>query len=160
VKDLSSAGEFNEVLLAMAAHDPRQPLQVILSAFAWFERHRPMGREQQYVELRELAARRLREQLDHLAHAVRLHHRKRGALLSPVKLAPLLDALHQENADLARERGLTVRICQTRTVIMSDATLLHSILCNLIRNGIKYTPRAVESRGMSRQCAECAHRSS
>jgi K+-sensing histidine kinase KdpD len=43
---------------------------------------------------------------------------------------------------------------------MSDATLLHSILCNLIRNGIKYTPRAVESRGMSRQCAECAHRSS
>jgi hypothetical protein len=44
----------------MAAHDLRQPLQVILSAFAWLERHRPMGREQQYVELRELAARWLR----------------------------------------------------------------------------------------------------
>jgi hypothetical protein len=100
-----------------------------------------MGREQQYLELGELAARRLREQLDHLADAVRLHHRKRGALLSPVKFAPLLDALHQENADLARERGLTVRICPTRTVIMSDATLLHSILYNLIRNAIKYTPK-------------------
>jgi two-component system, OmpR family, phosphate regulon sensor histidine kinase PhoR len=100
-----------------------------------------MGREQQYVELGELAARRLREQLDHLADAVRLHDRKRGALLSPVKLAPFLDALHQENADLAREKGLTVRISPTRTVIMSDATLLHSILCNLIRNAIKYTPK-------------------
>jgi signal transduction histidine kinase len=100
-----------------------------------------MGREQQYVELGELAARRLREQLDHLADAVRLHHRKRGALLSPVKLAPLLDALHQENADLVRERGLTVRICPTRTVIMSDPTLLHRILCNLIRNAIKHTPK-------------------
>jgi hypothetical protein len=32
-----------------------------------------MGREQQYVELGELAARRLREQLDHFADAVRLH---------------------------------------------------------------------------------------
>jgi hypothetical protein len=49
-----------------------------------------MGREQQYVELGELAARRLREQLDHLADAVRLHDRKRGALLSPVKPASVL----------------------------------------------------------------------
>jgi signal transduction histidine kinase len=70
----------------MAAHDLRQPLQVILSAFAWLERHRPMGREQQYVELGELAARRLREQLDHLADVVRLHNRKRGALFRPSSL--------------------------------------------------------------------------
>jgi len=118
-QDLSSAGEFNEVLLAMAAHDLRQPLQVILSAFAWLERYRPMGREQQYVELGELAARRLREQLDHLADAVRLHHRKRGALLSPVKLAPLLDALHHENADLARERGRTRSNIRPRAVEFS-----------------------------------------
>jgi two-component system, OmpR family, phosphate regulon sensor histidine kinase PhoR len=104
-QDLSSASEFNEVLLAMAAHDLRQPLQVILSAFAWLERHHPGERERRYVEVGQLAARRLREQLDHLANAVRLHQRRRGALLSPVKLAPLLDALHRENADLARERG-------------------------------------------------------
>jgi two-component system, OmpR family, phosphate regulon sensor histidine kinase PhoR len=110
-QNLPSAGEFNEVLLAMAAHDLRQPLQVILSAFAWLERHHPG--ERRYVEVGQLAARRLREQLDHLAYAVRLHHRRRSALLSPVKLAPLLDALHQENADLARERGLTIRICPT-----------------------------------------------
>jgi two-component system, OmpR family, phosphate regulon sensor histidine kinase PhoR len=140
-QNLPSAGEFNEVLLAMAAHDLRQPLQVILSAFAWLERHHPGERERRYVEVGQLAARRLREQLDHLANAVRLNHRRRGALLSPVKLAPLLDALQQENADLVRERGLTIRICPTRTVIMSDATLLHSMLYNLIRNAIKYTPK-------------------
>ena len=82
-QDLSSAGEFClqwrlMTCDAVASHS---------RAFAWLERHRPMGREQQYVELGELAARRLREQLDHLADAVRLHDRKRGALLSPVKLA-------------------------------------------------------------------------
>jgi hypothetical protein len=55
-QDLSSAGEFSEVLLAMAAPDLRQPLQVILSAFAWLERHHPGERERRYVEVGELAA--------------------------------------------------------------------------------------------------------
>jgi two-component system phosphate regulon sensor histidine kinase PhoR len=137
--DLCSAGEFSEVLLAMAAHDLRQPLQLILSAFTWLERHNPAGRERQYFELGELAAHRLGEQLDHLVDAVRLHGRKRGVLLSPVELSPLLDGLGQESADRAQQSGLTVRICPTRAVVMSDATLLRSILGNLFRNAIKYT---------------------
>jgi two-component system phosphate regulon sensor histidine kinase PhoR len=139
--DLCSAGEFSEVLLAIAAHDLRQPLQLILSAFTWLERHNPAGRERQYVELGELAARRLSEQLDHLVDAVRLHERTRGVLLSPVELSPLLDGLGQESADRAQQSGLTFRICPTRAVVMSDATFLRSILSNLFRNAIKYTPK-------------------
>jgi hypothetical protein len=97
-----------------------------------------MGQEQQYVELGELAARRLREQLDHLADAVRLHHRS-AARFRPSKLAPLLDALHQENADLAREGPNGSHLSDLHSYY-ERPNLLHSILY-LIRNASNIRPR-------------------
>jgi signal transduction histidine kinase len=139
--DLQGASEFNAVLLAMAAHDLRQPLQLILGAFSWLRQQCSTSREHEYIERGELAICRLTEQLDHLVDALRLHERSTSIALSPVELAPLLDGLCRENVELGRQSGLTVRIYPTRAAVMSDAILLDGILCNLVRNAIKYTQR-------------------
>jgi two-component system, OmpR family, phosphate regulon sensor histidine kinase PhoR len=97
-QDKQGASEFNAVLLAMAAHDLRQPLQLIHGAFSWLDRHNRGGREQEYIERGELATRRPTEQLDHLVDALRLHEQRTSIL--PVELGPLLDALRGENSEL------------------------------------------------------------
>ena len=127
------------MLLAMAAHDLRQPLQLILGAFSRLGQKSSTGREHEYIERGEWAIRRLTEQLDHLVDALRLHERRTSIALSPVELAPLLDAVCRENAELAQQSSLTVRVCPTRMAVMSDAVLLDGILGNLVRNAVKYT---------------------
>jgi signal transduction histidine kinase len=134
---LQGPSDFNAVLLAMAAHDLRQPLQLILGAF--YRLRQQLGPECEYIERGELSIRRLTEQLDHLVDALRLHERRTSIALSPVGLAPLLDALCRENAELVQQNGVTVRVCPTRMAVLSDAVLLEGILRNLFRNAIKYT---------------------
>jgi signal transduction histidine kinase len=136
--DLKKASEFNAVLLAMAAHDLRQPMQLILGAFSRLGGECPTGREHEYIRLGELAIRRLTEQLDHLVDALRMHERRTIAL-APVVLAPLLAAQCREHAEFAQQGGVTLRVCPTRMAVMSDAVLLDGILRNLVRNAIKYT---------------------
>jgi len=137
--DLQGASDFNAVLLAMAAHDLRQPLQLIVSAFSWLGQHDFAGRDQEYVERGKLAIRRLTEQLDHLVDAMRLHERRSNVELSPVELGPLLEALSREHAEPAQQSGLTFRVRPTRVAVMTDAILLDGALRNLVRNAIKYT---------------------
>jgi two-component system phosphate regulon sensor histidine kinase PhoR len=136
---LQGASEFNAVLLPMAAHDLRQPLQLIVGAFSRLGQHHFAGRDQEYIERGKLAARRLTEHLDHLVDALRLHERRSNIELSPVALGPLLDALSREHAELAQQSGLTLRVCPTRAAVMTDATLLDGALRNPVRNAIKYT---------------------
>jgi hypothetical protein len=66
-----------------------------------------------------LAIRRLTEQLDHLVDALRLHERRASITLAPVEIAPLLEALGRENAELAHQSGLTFRVCPARLAVMA-----------------------------------------
>jgi len=138
-QDFQRASEFNAVLLAMAGHDLRQPLQVILDTFFLLGKSYRAGREREYIKRGELAIHRLTDQLDCLVDALRLHQRGMSIALSPVELAPLLDGLRWESAELAQQSDLTLRVCPTSAAVMSEAVLLGGILRNLVRNAIKYT---------------------
>jgi two-component system phosphate regulon sensor histidine kinase PhoR len=133
-------GEFNAVLLAMAGHDLRQPLQAILSAFSLLARYHPGGRERQYIEGGELAVAQLTGQLDRLVEALRMNERSLGVELGPVALQPLLTRLCRDHALLAAQKALDLRLCRTRATVMSNATLLETMLRNLLSNAVKHTP--------------------
>lgn len=138
--DLERPGDFNALLLAMAGHDLRQPLQVILNVYERLAGHHTEGREREYIERGELAVAQLTKQLDHLVTALRLHERAGGGERFPVQLGPLLAALCKENSDLAAEKAIDLCAMPTRAVVASDAVLLEGILRNLIHNALKYTP--------------------
>jgi signal transduction histidine kinase len=57
-----------------------------------------------------------------------------------VDVQALFDALGQENQDGAEQAGIELRIAPTSAAVVSDAIILKSILRNLVRNALKYTP--------------------
>jgi two-component system phosphate regulon sensor histidine kinase PhoR len=137
---LQRATDFQAVLLAMAGHDLRQPLQIIQSA------HDRLGIgirtkfKQEMLELGQHAIDRLTGQLDQLLGALRLYeHSREAAKLSPVQLEPLFRQACSENDESARRKGIDITVCPTRASVMSNALLLNGILRNLIGNAIKYT---------------------
>jgi len=137
--ELEQANDFYGVLLAMAGHDLRQPLQIIMSAHQRLAGlpHTAFG----YECLRRggFAISRLSEQLDLLIEALRLHEHSTSLQSAPVALAPILFRLRTDHDDLAIHKGITFRVRPTRIAVMSDAVLLEGVLRNLIRNAIKYT---------------------
>lgn len=137
--ELQLANDFHGVLLAMAGHDLRQPLQTIMTAYEWLGQRLGSSSEQEYMRRGSLAIMRLSGQLDLLIEALRLHEHSPNTQAAPVALAPIFTRLCYDHEDLANRKGLTLRAYPTRFAVMSDAVLLEGILRNLIRNALEYT---------------------
>jgi two-component system phosphate regulon sensor histidine kinase PhoR len=138
-RDLQRWAEFQSVLLAMAGHDLRQPLQVILSGYAFLSRNPRDDRERLCIERGKLAIAQLTDQFNHLIDALHLHER---ADMSPavMRLQPVLASLCNDHAEMAAQKGLELALSPTNASVVSDPVLLEGILRNLVRNALKYTP--------------------
>jgi light-regulated signal transduction histidine kinase (bacteriophytochrome) len=71
--DLLRTDDFYETVLAMASHDLRQPLQLIISAQELLARRLTASPEREHLERSERASAQLAEQLDLLVDALHLH---------------------------------------------------------------------------------------
>jgi two-component system, OmpR family, phosphate regulon sensor histidine kinase PhoR len=131
--------EFESVLLAIAGHDLRQPLQVIQGAHDFLGLGIRTETELRLLRSGQGAIDRLRDQLDQLLAALRLREHAEGVKLSPVPVGPLFRQACRENEILALRKGVSLRIVETTATIHSNALLLSTILRNLVSNAIKYT---------------------
>ncbi|WP_080751886.1 sensor histidine kinase [Bradyrhizobium japonicum] len=131
--------DFGTVLLAIAGHDLRQPLQILQSAHERLKNGPRTKSEQRLLEISQAALGQLKGQLDQLVGAVRLHERAKHMQLLPVGLEPLLRQARRESESFAIEKGIEIRMVPSRSLVTSDAFLLGAILRNLISNAIKYT---------------------
>jgi two-component system, OmpR family, phosphate regulon sensor histidine kinase PhoR len=131
--------EFESVLLAIAGHDLRQPLQVIQSAHDFLGLGVRTETELRLLRSGQSAIDRLRDQLDQLLAAMRLREHAEGVKLTPVPVGPLFRQARRENEILALRKGVSLRIVETTATIHSNALLLSTILRNLVSNAIKYT---------------------
>jgi two-component system phosphate regulon sensor histidine kinase PhoR len=139
VFDWQRTSDFQAVLLGMAGHDLRQPLQVIRGTYELLgTRARPKS-EQAWLERGERAVSGLTEQLDRLLGALRLYEYTKTMETSPVALAPLFWRLRNENEDAALQRGVNLRACTTQAHVRSNSVLLGGVLRNLVSNAVKYT---------------------
>jgi len=140
-RDLQHDSDFHAALLAMAGHDLRQPLQVIVSTHAWLSNRLTEPVERARLDRGAQAVMGLIKQLDHLVHALRIHERAGGLDLVPTALESLLQGINREYTDEARSKGVRLRVVQSRIVVISDGMLLHGILGNLVHNALKHTDR-------------------
>jgi two-component system phosphate regulon sensor histidine kinase PhoR len=138
-RELQQKNDFHSVLLAMAGHDLRQPLQTIMSSYDWLARRLTSSSEQEYLLRGRSAISSLTSQLDLLIEALRLHEHLANIEAVPVALAPMFAQLCRDNDEMAKRKGLTLRTQPTSAAVMSDTVLLEGILRNLIRNALKYT---------------------
>ena len=131
--------DFQAVLLAMAGHDLRQPLQIIQSSHDLLGMGVRTKSEQRLLQMSQHAINGLNGLLDELLGAVRLYEHSKEAELSPVALEPLFRQACYENAEGALQKGIDIRVCPTGASVMSNAVLLNGVLRNLVSNAIKYT---------------------
>src|SRR5271163_1266629 len=89
--------EFESVLLAIAGHDLRQPLQVIQGAHEFLGRGVRTASELRLLQFAQRATDRLRDQLDELVAALQLREHAKGVKLTQVKVGPLLEHAIYEN---------------------------------------------------------------
>ena len=131
--------EFESVLLAIAGHDLRQPLQVIQSAHDLLGRGVRTTSELRLLRSGQSAIDRLTDQLDELVAALQLREHDKRVKLTRVRVGPLLRQATYENEVAALAKGVSVRTVPTSATIESDALLLGTVLRNLVSNAVKYT---------------------
>jgi two-component system phosphate regulon sensor histidine kinase PhoR len=133
--------DFYAAILAMAAHDLRQPLQLILGVHELLTQRLADGPERRQLARAERASEQLAVQLDLLVDALRLHEHAGWVRKEPVALAPLFLNLLRTHGELARQKGINISVGARDVKVLSDPALLEGILRNLVRNAVDYTPR-------------------
>jgi two-component system, OmpR family, phosphate regulon sensor histidine kinase PhoR len=133
--------EFETMLLAMAGHDLRQPLQIIQHVRERLEDGIRTRSELCLLKTCQGAIDQLRAQLDQLLNALRISGQGQGSRvqLYPVNLEILLQEVQREYKLAAQQKGVQIRVVPTRSWIVSDAFILGAVLRNLLGNAIKYT---------------------
>lgn len=125
--------------LAAASHDLRQPIHA-LGMFVARLAQLPHDRETRHLIANlEASVRAMQDLLDALldisrldADAVRVH-------LQSFPLGQLLEQLRGALLPVATDKGLRLRVRANALWVMSDPTLLHRILLNLVGNALRYT---------------------
>jgi two-component system phosphate regulon sensor histidine kinase PhoR len=131
--------DFETLLLAIAGHDLRQPLQIIQSTHELLGIDLRTQSELRLLRSGQAAINRLTEQLEQLTGALRLCKHAEEIELSPVRLDPLLRQACDENEETALQKGIQIRTVPTSALVISDALLLGTVFRNLISNAVKYT---------------------
>jgi two-component system, OmpR family, phosphate regulon sensor histidine kinase PhoR len=94
--------DFSATLLAMAGHDLRQPLQLIVGAHDKLARSLRGGEQREELMRAADATAHLASMLSQIVEAVRLRERSGDHLRLPVPFRPILDGLAAEFAKPAR----------------------------------------------------------
>jgi two-component system, OmpR family, phosphate regulon sensor histidine kinase PhoR len=136
----SNTDHFAATLLAMAGHDLRQPLQIITSAHDMLAMSLQDSEQREELARAEGAASRLAAMLGQLVDALQLHEFESRVQGVAVRLGPIFEDLIAEFAEPARRKALALSIPKTRGTVFSHPVLLRSMLRNLVRNAIDYTP--------------------
>jgi signal transduction histidine kinase len=130
---------FEAVLLAIAGHDLRQPLQVIQST------HERLGygvrtrSELRCLRSGQIAIDRLKEQLQQLLTAMRVQESTRRLELAPVRIQQVLRQACRENEHAALSKGIIIQTVSSGATVLSNGLLLGAALRNLVSNAVKYT---------------------
>lgn len=136
---LQGGSDFAAMLLAIAAHDLRQPLQTMQYVHNSLRRAARSTSELNLLGLSQMAINKMSQQLKELLGALLVHERSGTLELGPVRVEASLRKAWLENQDAASRKDIGVRIVGTNASILSDPLLLGVILRNLVGNAVNYT---------------------
>jgi signal transduction histidine kinase len=71
--------------------------------------------------------------------------------IQPIELFDVMEPLARDFAYFAQKRGLKLRICASRTTVLTDPLMLRRILQNLLANALRYTSRGGVLVGVRRR---------
>jgi two-component system, OmpR family, phosphate regulon sensor histidine kinase PhoR len=136
--ETQQVSDYGSVLLAIAGHDLRQPLQALRSTHELLGVGIRTKSELRLLRFGQRAIDRLTGQLDQLLAVLRLRDPE-GLKLMPMQLMHVLQEVAYENEFEALKKGIRLSVVPSSVSIWSDRLLFGAILRNLVRNAVKYT---------------------
>jgi PAS domain S-box-containing protein len=125
-------------LMAVAGHDLRQPLQIISAALYRLSQGARDERERRVLKAADTAMERMKLDLDMLAIASELDQ-EITPRLEPIALGVFLEEQVRIWQPHAEAKRLALRLVGCSLDIVSDRSMLRTILHNLMGNAIKYS---------------------
>ena len=125
--------------LAAASHDLRQPTHALGMFVARLGQLPLDAPTRQLVGNVEDSVRAMQDLLDDLLDVSRLDAGSVTVHVRPVSLQSVMNMVQSALSALATEKGLRLRFRPTTLWVMTDATLVHRIVMNLVHNALRYT---------------------
>ena len=152
---LAQAAQTNQYrgrLMAVAGHDLKQPLTEIMLVLDLLRISPPGQADLTQIAIAVAAAERLDSDLNSLAIASRLDGESGAPALESLPVDTLMNCLLETWTHAARRKGLQLQVNECDTQILTDPTMLQTMLDNLVANAIKYT----DSGSVKVECRACA----
>jgi signal transduction histidine kinase/CheY-like chemotaxis protein len=140
-RQLEMANRYKSHFLASASHDLRQPLHALNLFVAQLPTEKKPAERKRLVSHIDAAVASMNELFEALLDMTKLDA---GILqANPVEFAMqrLLDRIETTFAELADEKGLSLRVVPCSAWVRSDPIPLERILFNLVANAVRYTAR-------------------
>jgi signal transduction histidine kinase/CheY-like chemotaxis protein len=125
--------------LAAASHDLRQPTHALGMFVARLAQLPHDAQTRHLIENLDASVLAMQDLLDGLLDISRLDAQAVQVQLRPFALSDVFDQLRSSLAMTAQDKGIRLRFRPTTVWLMSDPTLIHRILLNLVTNALKYT---------------------
>lgn len=125
--------------LAAASHDLRQPTHALGMFVARLAQLPHDAQTRQLIESLDASVLAMQDLLDGLLDVSRLDAQAVPVQLRPFALSDIFDQLRSSLALSAQDKGIRLRFRPTQVWLMSDPTLIHRILLNLVNNALKFT---------------------
>ncbi|MDP2369395.1 ATP-binding protein [Rhodoferax sp.] len=140
-EEAEAATQAKSSFIAAASHDLRQPLHA-LGMFVARLSQLPLDQAtRQLIGNLDESVLAMQNLLDALLDVSRLEAESVRIRTRPTAVNELFDMLRSALAVTAADKGLRLRVRPSDAWIMSDPSLLHRILLNLVGNAIRYTAR-------------------
>ncbi len=133
-------------MIRIAAHDLKNPLQVLLGYMADLLQEDPdetLGSFTRTFTAMQRAAERMKKIVEEILSLERIHRLAEQQTMQPFDLGQKVEEAAGEFADRAAEKGLAfdVRITPDEYTVNGDAVQVYEAITNFISNAVKYTPQ-------------------
>jgi signal transduction histidine kinase len=138
------ASRAREDMLAVVAHDLRNPLNLLMMTTQLLAEANPTEeRRDQLLAVMQRAARRMNRLIEDLLDVVRQEAGHMTLDVQEVSVASLVEQTAEMVQATAAEKGVSLRVneCPPDLTVNADAERIMQVLSNLVGNALKFVPR-------------------
>ncbi|MFQ3596989.1 MAG: tetratricopeptide repeat protein [Chloroherpetonaceae bacterium] len=141
LKKVEEANAFKTELLGIAAHDLKNPLQVISGFASLIQEVKTLDEAQSNARAIERSSERMLKLIKELLETATLDSGKLELSKTPVNVAELLRAVVEHNRPNAEKKSQTIDLDLDESAVADlDLERMREVLDNLVSNAVKYSP--------------------